>query len=87
MSPSAVYASLAVRLCIKERTGCIKYGRRQRGRMESQETILECFELQDGEYFCLQQKDSNEDEDVTDQIVISREVALDLAHTIIKLFA
>jgi hypothetical protein len=53
--------------------------------MEIEETIIEYFEVNDGEYFCIQQKDNEEDEE-PDQLLMTRADAIDLANDIWRIF-
>ncbi len=54
--------------------------------MEIHETIIEYYELQDGEMFCIQQREIDSDEEeLLDQICMTREVAVELAIDILRM--
>lgn len=45
-------------------------------------SVIEYFEIEDGEKFCIQQ---TEDGEVTDQVLMERQVAIDLANDILNI--
>lgn len=54
--------------------------------MQIEYSIIEYFDVEDGEKFCIQQRDIYSDEDeLTDQILMDRKVAIELAHDILNI--
>jgi hypothetical protein len=53
--------------------------------MESIQTLIEYFELNDGEIFGIQQVDP-ETKEVLDQILLERQVAIEMAQDIFRMF-
>ena len=53
--------------------------------MEEVQTLIEYFELNDGEIFGIQEVNA-ETEEVLDQIIMERQVAIEMAQDILRMF-
>jgi hypothetical protein len=54
--------------------------------MENETYLTQYFELQDGELFCIQNVDS-EDSEPSDQILLDRKTAIEMAQDILRIMS
>lgn len=53
--------------------------------METDSYLTQYFEIQDGEYFCIQNVD-DEFSEPSDQILMDRKMAIEMAYDILRMF-